>query len=183
MPSLRFRTFLFALTASLTTAGDVDAQPNHVTVVADDAGWKLRVDGQDFMVFGMNWGYIPIGENYSYNLWEQPDAFIEQALDTEMSLLRDMGVNALRLFSEIPPLRELAYEASVFFPLGDVDALADRMAQRIGVRDTASEQEVERRRAPIDIEAQRHSLAKPPHYARLLGPHCRFILPWRYDVQ
>lgn len=36
----------------------VQAQPNQVTVIEDDHGWKLQVDGSDFMVFGMNWGYI-----------------------------------------------------------------------------------------------------------------------------
>jgi len=79
------------------------AQSNQVGVVADPQGWKLQVDGEDFMVFGMNWGYIPIGENYRYSLWDRPDEFIEQALDAEMALLEDMGVNSIRLFSDIPP--------------------------------------------------------------------------------
>ena len=84
-------------------AGIVRAQPNEVVVFHDDRGWKLQVDGKDFMVFGMNWGYIPIGQNYSYSLWEQSDEFIMQVLDNEMALMRDMGINAIRLFSDIPP--------------------------------------------------------------------------------
>ncbi|MFP6827451.1 MAG: hypothetical protein VCC36_00095 [Gammaproteobacteria bacterium] len=81
----------------------VHAQPNQVTVIEDDHGWKLQVDGSDFMVFGMNWGYIPIGENYRYSLWNQSDEFIVDVLNTEMAMLRDMGVNAIRLFDDIPP--------------------------------------------------------------------------------
>ena len=91
------------LFVSVSLTGIVRAQPNEVVVFHDDQGWKLQVDGKDFMVFGMNWGYIPIGQNYSYSLWEQSDAFIMQVLDNEMALLRDMGINAIRLFADIPP--------------------------------------------------------------------------------
>lgn len=91
------------LLASFSLPQIVRAQPNEVVVFHDDRGWKLQVDGKDFMVFGMNWGYIPIGQNYSYSLWDQSDAFIMQVLDNEMALMRDMGINAIRLFSDIPP--------------------------------------------------------------------------------
>jgi hypothetical protein len=74
-----------------------------VTVVTDAAGSRLQVDGRDFMVFGMNWDYIPIGDNYMYDLWAQPDEVIEAALAREMPLLRSMGVNALRMYAGIPP--------------------------------------------------------------------------------
>ena len=49
----------------------------------------------------MNWGYIPIGQNYSYD-WGQPEDFIKTALDREMSLLKDMGVNTVH-YSVVPP--------------------------------------------------------------------------------
>ena len=74
-----------------------------VRVVADAAGPRLQVDGRDFMVFGMNWDYIPIGDNYMFDLWSQPDAVIEAALAHEMPLLRDMGVNTIRVYVGIPP--------------------------------------------------------------------------------
>ncbi|MEO0593573.1 MAG: hypothetical protein AAFZ38_08340 [Myxococcota bacterium] len=73
-----------------------------VTIYSDDAGHKLQVDGQDFFVFGMNWGYVPVGTNYNYSLWNQPDAFIRNALDYEMTLLKDMGVNTVRQYTGIP---------------------------------------------------------------------------------
>jgi hypothetical protein len=40
-----------------------DAGPHVVRTVKDDGGWRLLVDGQPTMVFGMNWDYIPIGQN------------------------------------------------------------------------------------------------------------------------
>jgi hypothetical protein len=74
-----------------------------VHVVHDSKGFKLQVDGRDTMVFGMNWGYSPIGTNYSYSFWTKPDAFITRVLTREMGMLRNMGVNAIRLFSDVPP--------------------------------------------------------------------------------
>lgn len=73
-----------------------------VRVVSDDAGDRLQVDGRDFMVFGMNWDYSPIGTNYAFILWNQPDDFIEEALAREMPLLQDMGVNVIRVYAGIP---------------------------------------------------------------------------------
>ncbi len=61
------------------------------------------VNGRDFMVNGINWDYFPIGTNYSYSLWNAPDAFIKRALDDEMSLLRSMGVNTIRVYTGIQP--------------------------------------------------------------------------------
>lgn len=64
-------------------------------------GHRLMVNGEPFMVNGMNWDYFPIGTNYSYSLWNQPDAFIKKALDDEMSMLKNMGVNAVRIYTGI----------------------------------------------------------------------------------
>jgi hypothetical protein len=91
---------LLALTV-LSSVGAA-AAPD-VRIVADEAGQKLVVDGKDSMIFGMNWDYLPIGENYLYNLWEQPDDVIVSVLEREMPLLRDMGVNSIRQYVGIPP--------------------------------------------------------------------------------
>ncbi|MEZ4297318.1 MAG: glycoside hydrolase family 2 TIM barrel-domain containing protein [Polyangiaceae bacterium] len=77
--------------------------PMVARIVRDDGGMRLQIDGKDTLVRGMNWGYSPIGTNYSYSLWSKPDAFIERVLERDMGLLRDMGVNAIRLFSDVPP--------------------------------------------------------------------------------
>ena len=78
------------------------AQAEKVAIVSNDKDFKLQVNHKDFMINGMNWDYFPIGTNYEYNLWSQPDAFIEKALDYEMGLLKEMGVNAIRVYTGIP---------------------------------------------------------------------------------
>ncbi len=64
-------------------------------MINDEDGSRLKVDGEDFMVFGMNWGYMPIGQNYTYDFWGKSDEMIKTALEKEMSLLRNMGVNVI----------------------------------------------------------------------------------------
>lgn len=78
------------------------AQSSQVTVVQDDSGMKLQVNGKDFMVNGMNWDYFPIGTNFNYSLWKQPDDIIMAALDAEMPMLKNMGVNAVRQYTGVP---------------------------------------------------------------------------------
>ncbi len=76
---------------------------NITSIVSDNNGMKLVVDGEDFMINGMNWDYVPIGTNFSYSLWNQPDDLIKAALNSEMSMLKNMGVNAIRQYTGIPP--------------------------------------------------------------------------------
>lgn len=63
----------------------------------------LIVDGQPFFIKGMNWSYSPIGTNYKYSLWAQPEETIKLALDQDMSMLKSIGVNTLRIYTGIPP--------------------------------------------------------------------------------
>lgn len=86
---------LFALSAL--------AQADKVTVSNNREGMKLMVNGNDFFINGMNWDYFPIGTNYTYSLWKQPDDIIMAALDTEMPMLKNMGVNVLRQYTGVPP--------------------------------------------------------------------------------
>ncbi|WP_303316602.1 glycoside hydrolase family 2 TIM barrel-domain containing protein [Flavivirga abyssicola] len=92
---LRLVFFLFTVTAF--------AQSDKVSVVSNDEGMKLVVNGKDFMINGMNWDYFPIGTNYSYSLWKQSDAVIKAALDAEMGLLKNMGVNVIRQYTGVQP--------------------------------------------------------------------------------
>ena len=91
-----------ALAPALVSAQTAPA-PSGIRVIGDSGGLKLQVEGRDFMVLGMNWDYVPIGKNYAYSLWTQPDDVIEAALNREMPLLKQMGVNALRQYAGIPP--------------------------------------------------------------------------------
>ncbi len=77
-------------------------QADKVTIKKNNNGIKLKVNGNDFMINGMNWDYFPIGTNYTYNLWDKKDPVIQEALDSEMSLLKNMGVNAIRVYTGIP---------------------------------------------------------------------------------
>lgn len=96
------KQFYFTSIALLLSLLSVNAQSNRVTVVQNDNGMKLQVNGTDFIVNGMNWDYFPIGTNFNYSLWKQPDDIIMAALDEEMSLLKNMGVNSVRIYTGIP---------------------------------------------------------------------------------
>ncbi|NLO02200.1 MAG: hypothetical protein GX126_07785, partial [Bacteroidales bacterium] len=79
------------------------AQSGKVGVEHKEDGWRLLVNGVPFMVNGMNWDYFPVGTNFSYSLWNQSDDFIKKALDDEMSLLKNMNVNTIRVYTGIQP--------------------------------------------------------------------------------
>ncbi len=79
------------------------AQVDKVTTYKDENGWKLQVNGQDYFIKGVVWGYTPRGQNYTYNLWGQSDDFVRKVLDYEFGLMKAMGVNTIRTFSMIPP--------------------------------------------------------------------------------
>ncbi|WP_435623976.1 glycoside hydrolase family 2 TIM barrel-domain containing protein [Flagellimonas sp.] len=83
---------------SITTS----ANGTEVQIQKSEDGFKLLVDGKDFIIKGMNWEYYPIGTNYTYSLWEQPESFIKAVLEKEMTLLKNMGVNALRIYLDMP---------------------------------------------------------------------------------
>lgn len=92
----------FLLVCFLVAAIALSAQSDNVKVVENNAGMKLAINGKDFFINGMNWDYFPIGTNYSYSLWKQSDDIIKAALDKEMPLLKNMGVNAIRQYTGIP---------------------------------------------------------------------------------
>ncbi|SEP84087.1 Glycosyl hydrolases family 2, TIM barrel domain [Hyunsoonleella jejuensis] len=92
---LRFFFFLFTCS--------VFAQAAKVQVVENEEGQKLVVNGEDFMINGMNWDYIPIGTNtVNADFWNKSDDVIKAGLDTEMSLLRNMNVNVIRQYTGVP---------------------------------------------------------------------------------
>ncbi|HAT76133.1 MAG TPA: glycosidase [Flavobacterium sp.] len=78
------------------------SQADKVLVDKKQDGLKLKVNGQDLIVNGMNWDYFPIGTNFNYSLWKQPEQVIQKALDDEMGLLKNMGVNTIRVYTGIP---------------------------------------------------------------------------------
>ncbi|MEN7341352.1 MAG: hypothetical protein AAAFM81_00360 [Pseudomonadota bacterium] len=79
------------------------AQVNRVTTVQDENGWRLQVDGEDYYIKGVVWGYTPRGENYTYNLWDKGDDHIRKVLDYDFGLMKAAGINTIRSFAMIPP--------------------------------------------------------------------------------
>lgn len=78
------------------------SQTSTVNIDKSKSGFKIKVNGKDFVVNGMNWDYYPIGTTYSYSIWEQPENTIQAVLDAEMTLLKEMGVNSIRVYTGIP---------------------------------------------------------------------------------
>ncbi|NDP28100.1 MAG: glycosidase [Flavobacterium sp.] len=90
--------FLICWSSSLA----IYSQADKVQIDKNIDGIKLQVNGQDFIINGMNWDYSPIGTNFNYSLWKQPENTIKSALDDEMPLLKNMGVNTIRVYTGIP---------------------------------------------------------------------------------
>ena len=92
------------LTVSLLLSASFSAQAaDVVTTYKDDSGWKLQVNGEDYYVKGVVWGYSPRNQNYTYNLWGESDDFIRKVLDYEFGLMKAAGINTIRSFAMIPP--------------------------------------------------------------------------------
>ncbi len=80
------------------------AQSDLVSIKTTGKGFTLEINGNNFMVNGINWDFIPIGNNaVDANFWGKSDQVIEAGLESEMSLLKEMNVNAIRHYSDIPP--------------------------------------------------------------------------------
>jgi hypothetical protein len=78
------------------------AQNKQDTLISSSPGTHITVDNQPFFIKGMNWSYSPIGTNYAYSLWVQPEETIKIALDQDMTRLKNIGVNTLRIYAGIP---------------------------------------------------------------------------------
>ncbi len=90
------------LTLALFGLGEAMSK-TRAEVVNDQKGLRLIVDGKNFMIFGMNWDYIPIGKNYLFDIWSQPEDVIKEALSREMPMLKGLGINVIRQYVGIPP--------------------------------------------------------------------------------
>lgn len=77
-------------------------QEKGVFVKKNGEEFQIIINRKPFFIKGMNWDYYPIGTNYTYSLWNQTDPLIKAALDYEMQLLKNMGVNTIRQYSGVP---------------------------------------------------------------------------------
>jgi hypothetical protein len=86
----------------LLCAHGVYGQSQLVSLKESPEGYKLSVDNKEVIINGVNWDYTPIGTNFSYSLWQQSGDVIKAALDNEMPMLRNMGVNVIRQYTGVP---------------------------------------------------------------------------------
>ena len=78
-------------------------QQSNVSVKNDATGMRLSVNGEDFIINGMNWDYVPIGTNVvDAKFYEKSDDIIKAGLDAEMALLQNMNVNVIRQYTGVP---------------------------------------------------------------------------------
>lgn len=74
-----------------------------VTVEKDKYGWRILDDGKQVEIKGVVWSFTPIGETHTFDLFSQSDSYIRKMIDTDMPMLKAMGVNTIRCFTMIPP--------------------------------------------------------------------------------
>ena len=87
------------------------AQSDKVSVEKSADVFRLVVNGENMMINGMNWDYVPIGSTITdTGIWGRSDDIIKAALDEEMLLLKNMGVNAIRTYGLKPKWIQYIYE-------------------------------------------------------------------------
>jgi Glycosyl hydrolases family 2, TIM barrel domain len=96
------RKYIACFSILFLIAFSMNAQSGSVAVKRTDNGFMLEANGKGFFINGMNWDYFPIGTNFNYSLWSQSDDVIKAALDYEMPLLKNMGVNTIRQYTGVP---------------------------------------------------------------------------------
>ena len=57
------------------------------------------------MVLGMNWDYFPIGQNYAYAFWSEPDEMIIAALDRNVPAGERLGGSLAAALARALPSR------------------------------------------------------------------------------
>ncbi len=89
----------------------VFGQADKISVQKSSEGMKLIVNGEPFIVNGINWDYVPIGNGIlDKGIWDKSDDIIKAALDSEMLLFKNMGVNAIRTYGLEPKWITYIYE-------------------------------------------------------------------------
>ena len=96
-----FKKKLITVLALLALSASLFAQK--ITVEKDKYGWRILDDGNQVEIKGVVWSFTPIGETHTFSLFDQSEAYIKKMIDTDMPMLKAMGVNAIRCFTMIPP--------------------------------------------------------------------------------
>ena len=123
-----FGALALAMVFSASIAGEA---PDKVTTFKDEDGWKLQVNGQDYFIKGVVWGYTPINENYEYDLWAQPEDYIRKVIDYDFGMMQAAGVNTIRSFATIPP-EWVSYIYREFGIMTVINPLMGRYGHNVG---------------------------------------------------
>ncbi len=103
IPTIRLPKLLLILSVFLISNTLLAQNSQKVSISNKNGETTLMVDGQPFMINGMNWDYIPIGTNtVNANFWKKSDDIIKAGLDSEMLLLKNMNVNVIRQYTGVP---------------------------------------------------------------------------------
>ncbi|TCK67512.1 glycosyl hydrolase family 2 [Winogradskyella wandonensis] len=103
------RLFLSLLVLSISFSALSQSASVYVQKVND--GQKLIVNGKEFVINGINWDYVPIGNGIlDKGIWNSSDDIIKSALDSEMQIFKNMGVNAIRTYGLEPRWITYIYE-------------------------------------------------------------------------
>ena len=68
----------------------------------NSGGWELLVDNKQFFVKGVIWSVNPPGTSHNFSLWNESDAAIRKVIDVEGELMKEAGINAIRVGGDIP---------------------------------------------------------------------------------
>ncbi len=98
-----FKKKIAVIAASLLCLASAVFAQNKITVQKDQGGWRIFDGATPVEIKGVVWAFTPIGETYNYNLFAHSDDYVMKMIDTDMPMLKAMGVNVIRCFSTIPP--------------------------------------------------------------------------------
>jgi beta-galactosidase/beta-glucuronidase len=91
------------LTLISLTAGWAQVEPVVELVADSEGGWELLADGEPVFIKGMVWSTNPPGTNFNFNLWKEDEETIKAIVDRDAAMMEELGVNAVRCFSDVPP--------------------------------------------------------------------------------
>lgn len=74
------------------------------------SGRGLYVDGQPFFVKGVGYQPIPVGYTKDYQWWLYPEIYLR-----DLALMKEMGVNTVRLWGSLPEEGEAFLDACEFY--------------------------------------------------------------------
>ena len=93
----------------------VSASPAPQVELVEKPGERhLAIDGKPTLIKGMNWGWMPIGQNYTFQFFEQPREVIIEALERETDLahrakrIDGAGIEAERATAGVLRLHQVA---------------------------------------------------------------------------